>query len=391
MTKFISKISSRFLPHIISLGLWLFSCVWITAMYFYAINPFLINRNHYTDHHFFWASLLFATLTCFVLYQLFYRTYQALYHTQEDYRHLFTQNPNPMWVFERENYCFIEVNEAAIQHYGFSRDEFLKMTIYDIRPAEDIEKVKNLTRKDSKLGYQQLGVWRHRKKNGEVIWVDISANHISFNGKQSGMVIARDITENYLAQQTIENYKNRLENVLESITDAFCTLNKNLEFTYINPAFMQFMPQTLDFYLGKKIDEVLPFIKTDGFLAYYEKVLSSQESCHFEIFSSFTQRYLNVSVYPTAEGLISYSQDITAYKKALEKITQQNERLRKIAFIQSHILRRPLANSMGLVEMMKDNWHNRQIYEECLIYLETALIETDLILHQIVADTELIR
>src|SRR4051812_33354282 len=87
---------------------------------------------------------------------------------KEKYRELFINNPMPMWIYDRETKAFLEVNEEAIRHYGYSREEFLSMTINDIRPAEDVPKMSNLSRLKTEFSSIYSGVWRHYKKNGEL-------------------------------------------------------------------------------------------------------------------------------------------------------------------------------------------------------------------------------
>src|SRR5688572_22917413 len=92
---------------------------------------------------------------------------------EEKYRNLFLDNPTPMWIYDYESKAFLEVNEEAIRHYGYSRQEFLSMTIADIRPKEDVSKLDNLNRTLTEYSSIYSGVWRHIKKNGELIHVQI--------------------------------------------------------------------------------------------------------------------------------------------------------------------------------------------------------------------------
>src|ERR1039458_2189040 len=87
--------------------------------------------------------------------------------SDEQYRLLFEGNPVPMWVFDRKTLRFIAVNEAAIRQYGFARQEFLAKTITEIRPEQDIPGLLQDIAKRT-LGLEARGIWRHRKKNGEI-------------------------------------------------------------------------------------------------------------------------------------------------------------------------------------------------------------------------------
>lgn len=112
----------------------------------------------------------------------------------ESYRVLFENHPLPAWVYDVESLRFLAVNEAAIQHYGYTRDEFLRMTVKDIRPPEDIPILLNVLSKLDQ-GVQLSGIWRHQKKDGTFIDVEVRSTEIPFNGRQARLVLANDVTK----------------------------------------------------------------------------------------------------------------------------------------------------------------------------------------------------
>ncbi len=112
------------------------------------------------------------------------------------YRALFTENPLPEWVYDAETLAFLEVNKAAVAHYGWSVEEFLAMTIRDIRPPEDLPSLRGAL--SSPLPPRShTGLFRHRKKSGEVILVEIVSHEMTFNGRRARMVLANDVTEKH--------------------------------------------------------------------------------------------------------------------------------------------------------------------------------------------------
>ena len=118
----------------------------------------------------------------------------ALAESEEKYRLLFENNPHPMWVYDLETLAFLTVNDAALRHYGYTREEFLAMTIRDIRPAEDVAALlANVARVAE--GLDEAGVWRHRKKDGSLIHVEITSHALSFEGKRAELVMVTDVTE----------------------------------------------------------------------------------------------------------------------------------------------------------------------------------------------------
>ncbi len=124
------------------------------------------------------------------------RVEEALRQKEASFRLLFDSNPLPMWVFDRETLRFLEVNGAAVAHYGYARDEFLAMRITDIRPPEDVPLVESSVRSEGAVPIvRRSGTWRHRLKDGRVIDVEIVAHDLEFGGRQGRLVVAHDVTE----------------------------------------------------------------------------------------------------------------------------------------------------------------------------------------------------
>jgi len=109
------------------------------------------------------------------------------------FRLLFEDNPMPMWVFDCETLRFLEVNLAAINHYGYSREEFLAMSVADIRRPEDIPRLKEAVSRAS--GLTPSGLWCHRIKDGRLIDVEVSSHTISYGGRQAMLTVLHDVTQ----------------------------------------------------------------------------------------------------------------------------------------------------------------------------------------------------
>lgn len=139
---------------------------------------------------------------------------EALRNSLEEYRLVFEGCPLPMWVFDRKTLQFLLVNEAAVRHYGFSREEFLSMTIADVRPKEDVPiLLEALTR--SARGLQDVELWRHRKKDGTLIDVEIVSHDLRFQGIKSQVVAAHDITRRKLAEEALRVAEERYRRIFE--------------------------------------------------------------------------------------------------------------------------------------------------------------------------------
>ncbi len=120
------------------------------------------------------------------------------------YRLLFEKSPQPMWVLDRETLAFLDVNEAALDHYGYRRDEFLALTACDIRPPEELERfLQSCTRATVPgiPGLRASRVWKHRKRDRTVIDVEEFASPLQFCGREALLVAAVDVTARRLAEE----------------------------------------------------------------------------------------------------------------------------------------------------------------------------------------------
>jgi two-component system cell cycle sensor histidine kinase/response regulator CckA len=121
--------------------------------------------------------------------------------TETRYRAVFDANPAPMWVYDLETLRFLTVNDAAIAHYGYSRDEFAAMTLADIRPPADLAALRDDVAKATQTfdGKQ----WRHLKKDGTVIIVEIKAHDFDYEGRRARLVLANDVTQRHRLEEQL--------------------------------------------------------------------------------------------------------------------------------------------------------------------------------------------
>jgi two-component system, cell cycle sensor histidine kinase and response regulator CckA len=119
----------------------------------------------------------------------------ALRASEAQYRALFELSPFPKFLYDHETLRFLAVNDAAIRHYGYSRDEFLTMTLEDIRPRADVPELLARFSEIVPRGRKPGGLWRHRKKDGSVIDVDVTVSKFVLGNRPCGLAIALDMTE----------------------------------------------------------------------------------------------------------------------------------------------------------------------------------------------------
>lgn len=129
------------------------------------------------------------------------RAEEALAESEARYRMFFEANPHPMWLYDLETLAFLAVNDAAVCHYGYSRPEFLSMTIADIRPSDDVPRLLENVARGNDDPIERSGIWRHRKKDGTVIWAEISSHALQYRGRPAKLVLAHDVTEQKRAEQ----------------------------------------------------------------------------------------------------------------------------------------------------------------------------------------------
>ncbi len=122
---------------------------------------------------------------------------------EETFRPFFVNNPLPMWFFDEQTLRFLEVNEAAVKHYGYSRDEFLQMRITDIRPESERDRLHEHFESRDKARQYSRG-WKHLRKDGSLIEVEITALIVPYAGREARLIIARDTTEVWWARQERE-------------------------------------------------------------------------------------------------------------------------------------------------------------------------------------------
>lgn len=143
----------------------------------------------------------------------------SLRATEARYRMAFDASPLPMWIYDLETLRFLAVNDAAMAHYGYDRDEFLAMTIKDIWPVEDVPLLlTNVAARST--GLDRAGLWRHVKKDGTVIDVRITSHTMTYGGRPCEVVLAQDVTEQKRAAEQEKLYVARIERTIMGTANA---------------------------------------------------------------------------------------------------------------------------------------------------------------------------
>jgi len=185
------------------------------------------------------------------------RAEQALRESEHRYRTLFDGNPLPMWVYDFETLQFLAVNDAAVRHYGYAKEEFLAMRITEIRPPEDIPLVEAAIRDVRERTFPRL--FRHRKKDGTVFYADVTSFEFVSAGRRARLVIAVDVTERRRAETLLRESEERYRSLVELSPDAIM-LHTDGRFIFANRATLKLLgATTAEEIIGTKvIDRVHP-------------------------------------------------------------------------------------------------------------------------------------
>ena len=132
------------------------------------------------------------------------------------YKLFFEANPLPMWIYDRETLAFLAVNDAAASHYGYSRDEFLRMTLREIRSPQEVDHLLASVTNDEPWQMIQKGIWAHRKKSGEEILVDITTSAIPFQKRECKLALVNDITERERTRSELVEWMNRYDAAIKA-------------------------------------------------------------------------------------------------------------------------------------------------------------------------------
>jgi two-component system, cell cycle sensor histidine kinase and response regulator CckA len=200
----------------------------------------------------------------------------ALRDSEERYRLLFDSNPLPLWVYDVETLSFLAVNNAAIRNYGYSGEEFLTMTIADIRPAQDVPA---LLGRVAELGQtsNNTGKWRHRKKDGSVIEVEIVSHTLDFVGRPARIVLAIDITERERAERALDESRQWLSAIFDSSRDGII-VEENERIVYVNNSYAHLFGYESAELTGQPVQLVSEQEPSERMLEYSRRRMRGEEA-----------------------------------------------------------------------------------------------------------------
>ncbi|MDH5512757.1 MAG: EAL domain-containing protein [Gammaproteobacteria bacterium] len=182
------------------------------------------------------------------------------------FRVLFTDSVFPVIVYDRKTLQFLDVNPAAIQYYGYTREEFLQKIVTDIILPEDAPRFLNSIGQNPEH-VPHMGEWRHRGKDGRVNEVQITRHLLEFGGRHVWLSVIQDITERKQAETALRDSREKLDRLLNSMGEGVYEVDTNGNCTFVNRAFLQILGyQNADEVLGQHMHELIHHSHPDGSL-----------------------------------------------------------------------------------------------------------------------------
>ncbi|MDQ1591564.1 MAG: hypothetical protein QOG71_2191 [Pyrinomonadaceae bacterium] len=267
------------------------------------------------------------------------RAKEMLARSEEQYRVLFESNPNPMWVYDTDTYAYLAVNQAAVRHYGYTREEFLKMSILDVRPPTNIPAVlENIASLPSEHRY--AGEWEHRKKDGTQIFVEISSQLIDFGGRTARLVLINDVTERKQAEAALRESEERYRELFENANDVIYTTDLSGRYITVNRVVEKISGYTCDEIRRMDYSQLVAPECLELSRQMMARKLAGEESTTFyesEIVSKSGERVLlEVSsqlIYDDGGvpvGVQGIARDITTRSRAERALRESEERYREL-------------------------------------------------------------
>jgi PAS domain S-box-containing protein len=224
---------------------------------------------------------------------------ESLRLSEQQYRTLFDSNPLPCWIYDLETQKFLEVNEAAIKHYGYTREEFQQLTIFEIQAEENIEKLKKRIHNRAQKTYS-LNNWQHKLKDGRIIFVDLRINCINYHGKEANLVVAHDVTPKVVTENELRKSNERFRLAAKASSEALWEWDVVTKEAYISSTYTDMMGWRADEF--RKFDEWYDYIHPDD---KEETVRSYQEA----IDNPETERWEKEYRYLKSDGSYAYVND----------------------------------------------------------------------------------
>ncbi|MFB6455626.1 PAS domain-containing protein [Chitinophaga sp. Hz27] len=331
--------------------------------------------------------LLFAAIAVLILMA----TRKAKNSVQ--YERLFYDHPIPMWIYEKDTLRFLSVNNAAVIKYGYSRREFLQLTIKDIRDPGELGYLMNNI-KDRCNGVDYRGIWKHRQKNGHNFFVELYAHSVIYRGRDARFIMAKDVDEQVKSAQKATEQGSRYEVLAQTTNDAIYDRNLITGEIAWNHGL-----STIFHHHNAKTNDNLHWWKDNIHPDDRQKVVSLMENAmlnrllywsaeyRFQC-ADGTYKYISDRASITYDGpvairMIGIIQDIDHHVRQSKKLEEQNRTLKEITWINSHEIRRPVVSILSIAQLFDVNNRDAHFNAQLMDWLQQSTLQLDEIIHKI--------
>ncbi|MFZ3264088.1 MAG: PAS domain S-box protein [Terriglobales bacterium] len=305
----------------------------------------------------------------------------ALIDSEAQYRLLFDSNPLPMWVFDRKTLRFLAVNEATVRHYGYSREEFLQMTILGIRPGEETLRVMERLSRPAR-GLEEAEIWRHRKKDGSIIDVEITAHDVNFHGADAQLIQAHDVTARRKSEERLLQSQEIFAKAFRSSPFGI-TISSEADGRYldVNPAFLKIMGYERDEILGRTRRELNIWADPEQYALMVEQLNGPQHATPVKVrlrAQSGQFRLVEVAVeriqLDDESCILAITHDVTEAKQLEQQFlqAQKMEAVGRLAAGVAHDFNNMLGVIIGYSEIAKDRLETGHPAQKYLLEIKNA-------------------
>lgn len=289
--------------------------------------------------------------------------------TQGSFDALFHQNPQPMWIYERATLRFLNVNEAATVKYGYSKEEFLRMTLADIRPPEDVAKLRAAVAGAGRDGYGESEGWRHVTKGGSLLHVTIHSQKLNYGDTDAVLVVASDVTRVIETIGQLEMQKAYFQQLFQNSPEGIVLLATDGRIIEANDGFQKMFGYSLDELVGRTpLSLIVPEDATEESMQAFNSSAHQHAAARLStVRKKKNGELINVEVlsYPlkvngVTQGVFGIYQDTTEKQRALREIEYQAH----------HDVLTGLANRARLADALQSAWNDGSSRSHAFLFID---------------------
>lgn len=300
-------------------------------------------------------------------------------HGTESYRLLFERSPQPTWVIDRETLRFLAVNDAAVRQYGYSRDEFLRMTARDIRPPLEVARLEAVLPLREGDAPDDGSRWVHRRRDGSLVDVVVAAAAIEFGGRAARLVTVRDVTDAVRAERALRESERRFRSAMEHAPIGMALVGMDGRWLVVNHALCALLERDEAELLSLTFQDVTHPDDLGADLALLQQLVAG-EIPWYELEKRYLRRdgrpvwiLLTVSLVRDEAGaplhFISQIQDIDTRRRLEEALRSSEEHFRSLIENASDVI--TVLDAAGTIR------YESPSVERVLGYRPEALVGTD--------------